>query len=64
MASLANRKREAHAYEEVNPAEQEALELLADELEKTVASMRASFQRTRQDFEFHQAEMARIRASA
>ena len=57
-------RRAAHDYDEVDPTERVALELLADELEKTVVSMRNSFQRAREDFEFHQAEMARIKASA
>ena len=57
-------RRAAHGYEEADPSEQAALELLADELEKTVESMRASFERTRRDFEFHQAEMARIKTAA
>ncbi len=57
-------RRAAQGYEEVSAADEAALELLADELEKTVRSMRDSFERSRADFEFHQAEMARIRASA
>ena len=50
-------RRAAHEYESADPAEQAALELLADALEKTVASMRTSFERSRRDFEFHSAEI-------
>jgi|GEM_PF-2690446 len=57
-------RRAAQGYEEINPVDESALELLADELEQTVVSMRASLERARQDTAFHEAEMARIKASA
>ena len=57
-------RRAARDYTPLDPAEASALDLLADEVERTVAAMRADLARIDADMAFHRAEMARLRAEA
>ena len=57
-------RRAARDYDPVDPAEARALDLLASEVERTVAAMRQDLARIDEDMAFHRAEMARLRGSA
>ncbi len=56
-------RRAAREYAPLDPAEAGALDVLADEVERTVAAMRADLARIDADMAFHRAEMARIRST-
>ena len=55
-------RRAAQSYEEITPDQEAALELLADELEAAVVSMREDLRKANDAMDFHRAEMARIKA--
>jgi hypothetical protein len=57
-------RRAARDYAPPGPAEAAALDLLAAEVERTVAAMRADLTRVDAEMAFHRAEMARLRGAA
>lgn len=57
-------RRAARGYEALDPADAGALDLLAEEIERTVAAMRVDLARIDADLAFHRAEMARLRGAA